>query len=221
MPPNTISSALRAITRRPLRPLAPRRSVFLPVTSLRHYSDVPPSSVPPGVETPKIESPKASTHKRPLHGPQYTENSTHQFFQPKPVKPEYWITFTCTPCSHRSSHKISKQGYHRGSVLITCPECRNRHVISDHLQIFGDKNMTIEDLMKERGQLVKKGTLSEDGDLEFWEDGTTTPTTFRTEAKQKAILDEHFAKIGRTNEQNTTKDQGVEDVEEDPGMAGR
>jgi protein import protein ZIM17 len=28
--------------------------------------------------------------------------------------------------------------------------------------------------MRERGQLVKKGTLSEDGDLEFWEDGTTT-----------------------------------------------
>lgn len=34
--------------------------------------------------------------------------------------------------------------------------------------------MTIEDLMKERGQLVKRGSLSEDGDLEFWEDGTTT-----------------------------------------------
>jgi mitochondrial protein import protein ZIM17 len=34
--------------------------------------------------------------------------------------------------------------------------------------------MTIEDLMREKGQLVKKGTLSEDGDLEFWEDGTTT-----------------------------------------------
>lgn len=28
--------------------------------------------------------------------------------------------------------------------------------------------------MRDRGQLVKKGTLSEDGDLEFWEDGTTT-----------------------------------------------
>jgi protein import protein ZIM17 len=28
--------------------------------------------------------------------------------------------------------------------------------------------------MRERGQLVKRGTLSEDGDLEFWEDGTTT-----------------------------------------------
>lgn len=28
--------------------------------------------------------------------------------------------------------------------------------------------------MRERGQLVKRGTLGEDGDLEFWEDGTTT-----------------------------------------------
>ena len=42
------------------------------------------------------------------------------------------------------------------------------------MQIFFDKSMTIEDLMKEQGQLVKKGTLSEDGDLEFWADGTTT-----------------------------------------------
>lgn len=28
--------------------------------------------------------------------------------------------------------------------------------------------------MKDRGQLVKRGTLGEDGDIEFWEDGTTT-----------------------------------------------
>jgi len=28
--------------------------------------------------------------------------------------------------------------------------------------------------MRERGQIVKKGTLSEDGDVEFWEDGSTT-----------------------------------------------
>jgi protein import protein ZIM17 len=34
--------------------------------------------------------------------------------------------------------------------------------------------VTVEDLMKERGQLVKKGTLGEDGDLEFWEDGSVT-----------------------------------------------
>ncbi len=28
--------------------------------------------------------------------------------------------------------------------------------------------------MREQGQLVKRGTLSEDGSLEFWADGTTT-----------------------------------------------
>jgi protein import protein ZIM17 len=60
-------------------------------------------------------------------------------------------------------------------VLIACPTCRNRHVISDHLRIFGDTAMTVEDLLRERGELVKRGTLGEDGDLEFWEDGEVTP----------------------------------------------
>lgn len=34
--------------------------------------------------------------------------------------------------------------------------------------------MTIEDIIREQGQLVKKGTLSEDGDFEIWADGTVT-----------------------------------------------
>lgn len=80
----------------------------------------------------------------------------------------YQISFTCVPCEHRSHHNISKQGYHTGSVLITCPECRNRHVISDHLDIFGDRKLTVEDLMREKGRLVKRGTLGEDGDIELW-----------------------------------------------------
>jgi protein import protein ZIM17 len=29
-------------------------------------------------------------------------------------------------------------------------------------------------LIKEKGQLVKKGTLSEDGDFEVWADGSVT-----------------------------------------------
>ncbi|KPM38957.1 hypothetical protein AK830_g7576 [Neonectria ditissima] len=85
------------------------------------------------------------------------------------VKPAYYqLSFTCVPCGHRSHHNVSKQGYHKGSTLITCPDCRNRHVISDHLNIFGDKDFTIEDLMREKGQLVKRGSLGEDGDIEFW-----------------------------------------------------
>jgi len=42
------------------------------------------------------------------------------------------------------------------------------------LGIFGDKKLTIEDLMRDRGELVKKGSLGEDGDVEFWDDGSKT-----------------------------------------------
>lgn len=91
--------------------------------------------------------------------------------------PQYELTFTCIPCDTRSTHKVSKHGYHHGSVLIACPNCKNRHVISDHLQIFGDRRVTVEDLMRERGRIVRRGTLigGEDGDVEFWDDGISTP----------------------------------------------
>jgi protein import protein ZIM17 len=46
--------------------------------------------------------------------------------------------------------------------------------MSDHLKIFSDKSVTIEDLMREKGQLVKRGSLSAEGDVEFWDDGATT-----------------------------------------------
>jgi protein import protein ZIM17 len=95
-------------------------------------------------------------------------------------QPSYQITFTCKPCSERSTHVMTKQAYHHGSVLITCPKCKNRHVIADHLnvslllchatvtdemQMFGDDKITIEDLMRERGEVVRKGVIG--GDLEF------------------------------------------------------
>jgi protein import protein ZIM17 len=77
---------------------------------------------------------------------------------------------------------VSKQGYHQGSVLIACPSCRNRHVISDHLGIFGGDIKTVEDLLRARGELVKRGMLlqqqsgdgDEDGDFEVWDDGSVT-----------------------------------------------
>lgn len=83
------------------------------------------------------------------------------------------MTFTCKPCQHRSSHIISKQGYHNGAVLITCPGCKARHVISDHLGIFADDKVDIEDLMRQNGEKVKKGRLGEDGDIEFWDETST------------------------------------------------
>ncbi|KAE9973296.1 hypothetical protein EG328_004475 [Venturia inaequalis] len=94
--------------------------------------------------------------------------------EPKAEAPAYEMTFTCKKCQTRSTHRISKQGYHNGTVLITCPGCKNKHLISDHLKIFSDSRVTLEDIMKEKGQLVKRGTLSAEGDVEFWEDGTET-----------------------------------------------
>lgn len=99
--------------------------------------------------------------------------------------PAYELTITCRPCHHRSAHRISHQGYHHGTVIVTCPECKNRHVISDHLKIFSDKRVTLEDILKDKGELLKKGRLGAgagaDGDMEFWDDGTETR---RVESKE-------------------------------------
>ncbi|KAL2045025.1 hypothetical protein N7G274_002800 [Stereocaulon virgatum] len=89
---------------------------------------------------------------------------------PSEKPPSYRITFTCKPCLNRSTHIISKQGYHNGTVLITCSRCNNRHVISDHLKIFADQSFTLEELLQQKGELVNRGRL--EGDVEFWDDGT-------------------------------------------------
>ncbi|KAI5280217.1 hypothetical protein KEM52_004182, partial [Ascosphaera acerosa] len=66
-------------------------------------------------------------------------------------EPAYLLTFTCKPCGQRSSHRVSHHGYHRGTVLIECAGCRNRHVISDHLRIFMDKAGSLEEILAARG----------------------------------------------------------------------
>lgn len=88
----------------------------------------------------------------------------------KAQEPAYDMSFTCRKCLHRSSHRITKQAYHFGTTLVTCPGCKNRHLISDHLKIFSDKNITVEDILKEKGQLLRKGRLGEDGDVEFYDE---------------------------------------------------
>lgn len=88
--------------------------------------------------------------------------------------PAYELTFTCKPCKTRSAHRISKHGYHNGTVLITCPNCKNRHVISDHLKIFNDSKKTFEQILREKSELLKTGVLDPDGDFEMWDDGSKT-----------------------------------------------
>lgn len=42
------------------------------------------------------------------------------------------MTFTCTAnaCGHRSSHEFSARAYNTGIVLLRCPHCKNRYVLS-------------------------------------------------------------------------------------------
>ncbi|CAL3973247.1 hypothetical protein PZA11_005534 [Diplocarpon coronariae] len=170
MPPPISFAALRALSHLPVvRPRISRFKAHPNPFQNQHQGLRPFISSPYSTSTTNQTSQPPAPHPpRKPHAPPPPKVQT----APAP-KPEYEMTFTCTPCSTRSTHRVSKQGYHHGSVLITCPECRNRHIISDHLNIFGNKHLTIEDLMREQGQLVKKGTLSEDGNLEFWADGTT------------------------------------------------
>ncbi|KAJ5414193.1 hypothetical protein N7509_000820 [Penicillium cosmopolitanum] len=120
-----------------------------------------------------------STAPRPLtESPAQTETDAEREQKNEERRKEeeaYRITFTCKPCGERSSHRMSKQGYHRGTVLIQCPSCQNRHVMSDHLGIFFDKGTTLEDLLSEKGQTLQHGRT--DGDLEFWDDGTVKSFT--------------------------------------------
>jgi len=102
-----------------------------------------------------------------------------------PEHPSYELTFTCKPCKHRSTHTISKQGYHKGTVLITCPQCKNNHVICDHLKFFADQAFTAEDLMRQKGEMVKRGHIGGGGDLEFWDDGTQTERVKLEDSQQQ------------------------------------
>lgn len=124
--------------------------------SVRYVSDSPPSKPLTNRSATAEEDAKAAEENR-LRREQ---------------EPAYQLSFTCKPCGERSSHRVSKHGYHRGTVLIQCPSCKNRHVISDNLGIFFEKGKTLDDLLKERGQAITRGTLQ--GDMEFWEDGTVT-----------------------------------------------
>jgi hypothetical protein len=78
-------------------------------------------------------------------------------------RPSYQIHFTCRPCGFRSAHEISKHGYHSGSILVTCPECRNRHIICDHLKVcmsfrlffFGARVLYLRKIFIKRNEITE------------------------------------------------------------------
>ena len=128
MPPMLNSlSAIWALSRIPVsRQIS--KCLSLPIPSQQALLfPILPRFQPHAVTFSTIRLSSTTTHALPKspHKPKVTRSP----------QPEYEMTFTCKPCLKRSTHRVSKQGYHFGSVLITCPECRNRHIISDHLNV--------------------------------------------------------------------------------------
>ncbi|KAF9180528.1 hypothetical protein BGZ51_006117 [Haplosporangium sp. Z 767] len=82
------------------------------------------------------------------------------------------IGFTCTVCNHRSHKTMSKHAYTHGVVIMQCDHCKNRHLIADHLGWFKNGGVTVEDLVKERGETVQKLTKS----YQLVKDGEVTIT---------------------------------------------
>ncbi|CAO3616945.1 unnamed protein product [Cunninghamella blakesleeana] len=58
---------------------------------------------------------------------------------------------------------MSKQAYTKGVVLIQCPECKNRHLIADNLGWFRDEKTNVEDLVKEKGEAIRKIIVDDQG----------------------------------------------------------
>ena len=78
-------------------------------------------------------------------------------------KHQLLIGFTCEVCKERSHHVMSKLAYTKGVVLIECPGCKNRHLIADNLGWFKDQSTTVEDLVKEKGEAIRKVIVDKEG----------------------------------------------------------
>ena len=83
----------------------------------------------------RSESTTSTSSQIPSLTSSSSQNTETQESASRADEPAYELTFTCKPCSTQSTHRITKHGYHKGTVLVTCPECKNRHVISDHLRV--------------------------------------------------------------------------------------
>lgn len=77
------------------------------------------------------------------------------------LEKKFNLYYTCKKCNRRNSNLISKQAYEHGVVIVRCSGCNNNHLIADNLKWFKDTSTNIEDILREKGEQVKR--VSVDG----------------------------------------------------------
>jgi protein import protein ZIM17 len=153
--PSLLRAFARASAPRPLK-ASPAEHIPAPAKRLLHTLRTSPATRPSPVlsrvralPTRRFESTSAAPTQ-----PSTSTKAPESRLDREQV-PSYELTFTCNVCKTRSSHRMSKQGYHHGTILISCPDCKNRHLISDHLKVgcaFGmdrSKTLTLADILRQ------------------------------------------------------------------------
>lgn len=136
------STALRSLSRASQNALRTQRSYLglgrtiwpTPTSILQQHAANQP--IAPSIRFHSTDTPSQRPAK-PLtdRSEQDAQSAKDAIAARKAEEPAYEMTFTCKKCLERSSHRITKQAYHFGTVLVTCPGCKNRHLISDHMKV--------------------------------------------------------------------------------------
>lgn len=85
---------------------------------------------------------------------------------------KFQLFYTCKKCSNRNSHLISKLAYEKGVVIVKCAGCQNNHLIADNLKWFKDDKTNIEDILREKGEQVKKVSIEGSEIIELLKDNS-------------------------------------------------
>lgn len=77
------------------------------------------------------------------------------------------LGFTCKKCNTRNDNKIiSKLAYTKGVVIVRCDGCKNNHLIADNMGWFDNNRRNIEQILKKKGESVRRIRDDSDGYFE-------------------------------------------------------